>query len=370
MIKFITIVVLLLGCFNSSDGQSRNSWPLFRGNQQLNGVSESELPIPMKLLWTFHTGDNIKSAPVVDRQRVVVGSTDGHVYCLDLNGDLLWKFNTGNAIEAPALIHENTVYIGNMDGILYAFDLDTGKERWKYETENQIIGSANWWNSGKTTYILVGSYDYNLHCVDAGSGKGVWKYESDNFINGAAACYEGKAFFGGCDGFLHIVDIVTGKIEKKIDVATYVPGSPAVEKDKAYLGDYDGRFFQVNIDKDITVWEWKDENTTLPFIASPAMKGNRIITANHNKFIYCFDKYTGRVLWKYNSANRVEASPVIAGDKVIVANMRGDLILLNEADGEELWKYEIGSQIINNPAVAGGRIYAGAFDGVVYCFGK
>ena len=86
--------------------QPTDSWPIFRGDQHLSGVSKTTIPEKPKLLWTFTTGDNIKSAPVVDKGKVVVGSTDGFVYCLDLNGKLLWKFETGNAIEAPALILE------------------------------------------------------------------------------------------------------------------------------------------------------------------------------------------------------------------------------------------------------------------------
>ncbi len=365
---FLLLVIILFGKF--SFPQSSGSWPIFRGNQQLTGVSQIELPAQPKLLWTFQTGDNIKSAPVVDQGKVVIGSTDGIIYCLNLNGKQIWQFDTGNAIEAPALIHNNTVYIGNLDGNLFALDLNSGEKKWVYETDNQIIGSANWWETNETTYILVGSYDYFLHSVDAKSGEVKWKYESDNFINGAPACSEGKTFFGGCDGFLHVVDIVTGKADKKIDVANYVPGSPALEKNKAYLGDYDGRFFQVDIEKERTGWEWKDEKTTLPFIASPAVIGNQIFTANHNKFLYKFDKLSGEKLWSYNTGNRVEASPVVAGSKVVVANMRGDLALVNRANGKAEWTYEIGSQIISNPAVAGGRMFVGAYDGNVYCFGK
>ncbi|MCA1760611.1 MAG: PQQ-binding-like beta-propeller repeat protein, partial [Bacteroidales bacterium] len=220
IINTITILFFAAGL----TAQSADSWPIFRGNQQLTGVSKTELPAQPKLLWTFQTGDNIKSAPVVDQGKVVIGSTDGVVYCIDFQGKLLWKFETSNTIEAPALIYNNTVYIGNLDGNLYALDLNTGTKKWEYETDNQIIGSANWWEAGGTTYILVGSYDYYLHCLDAQSGEVKWKYESDNFINGAPACSDGKTFFGGCDGFLHVVDIVTGKADKKIDVATYVPG--------------------------------------------------------------------------------------------------------------------------------------------------
>lgn len=368
--KKIRYTICILFFANGLSAQTTDSWPIFRGNQQLTGVSKIELPDQPKLLWTFRTGDNIKSAPVVDQGKVVIGSTDGVVYCLDTNGKLLWKFETSNAIEAPALIHKNTVYIGNLGGNLYALDLTTGAKKWEYETDNQIIGSPNWWEAGNSTYILVGSYDYYLHCVDAQSGEVKWKYESDNFINGAPACSGGKTFFGGCDGFLHVVDIVTGKADKKIDVATYVPGSPALENQKAYLGDYDGRFFQVDIEKEETTWVWEDEVTTLPFIASPAVLGNRLFTANHNKFLYAFDKNNGEKLWEYNAENRVEASPVVAGNKVVVANMRGDLALVNLSDGKVVWTYEIGSQIIHNPALAGGKMFVGAYDGNVYCFGS
>ncbi|MDD4144231.1 MAG: PQQ-binding-like beta-propeller repeat protein [Prolixibacteraceae bacterium] len=351
-------------------GQTADSWPIFRGDRQLTGISRTELPDKPELLWAFQTEDNIKAAPVVEKGMVVIGSTDGIMYCLNKEGKIQWKFKTDNAIEAPALIHNNTVYFGNLDGTLFAVDLATGEKKWDYDTDNQIIGSPNWWEKDGVTYIFAGSYDYYLHCVDAGTGEVKWKYESDNFINGAPACIDGKIYFGGCDGFLHVVDVETGEAEKKIDVANYVPGSPAVEKDKAYLGDYDGRFFQVDIIKETTTWEWKDESTTLPFIASPAIAGNRLLIANHNKFLYCFDKNSGKKLWEYNTGNRVEASPVVAGNKVVVANMRGDLALVSLSDGKVIWSYETGSQIVSNPAVAGGRIYVGGSDGNMYCFGK
>jgi outer membrane protein assembly factor BamB len=159
-------------------------------------------------------------------------------------------------------------------------------------------------------------------------------------------------------------------LDKKINVATYVAGSATVKDGKAYIGDYDGRFFQVDIKSDKTTWVWEDEKTHLQFIASPALVGNRVLTANHNKFLYCFEKDSGKKLWEYNTGRQVEASPVIVKDKVISANMRGDIAMVNLSDGKLVWNYEIGSQIISNPAVASGKIFVGAYDGNIYCFGK
>ncbi len=111
------LTILIFWTTIQSFAQPTDSWPIFRGDQNLTGVSNTIIPDSPKLLWTFQTDDNIKAAPVVDNEKVVVGSTDGFVYCLDLNGKLLWKFETSNSIEAPALIHQNLVYVGNLDGM-------------------------------------------------------------------------------------------------------------------------------------------------------------------------------------------------------------------------------------------------------------
>jgi eukaryotic-like serine/threonine-protein kinase len=155
-----------------------------------------------------------------------------------------------------------------------------------------------------------------------------------------------------------VVDIVTGKADKKIDVATYVPGSPAVK-----IKWLTWAITTAGFSRSILLMKRHPGSgkmrVPLPFIASPAVMGNRLFTANHNKFLYSFEKGNGKKMWEYNTGNRVEASPVVAGNKVVVANMRGDLALVNAGDGKVIWTYEIGSQIISNPAVAGGRILLG-----------
>ncbi len=364
------ILLFLFFLVKSGTGQNSGCWNIFRGNQRLTGSISGNIPDKPKLLWSFPTGSMIKSSPVVCQDKIIAGSTNGTVYCLDMNGKLLWQFKSSNSIESSALILENRVYLGNLEGILYALDLKSGNKIWEYRCDNQIMGSVNWYQSGHETSLLVGSYDFYLHCVDAKTGKVKWKYESENYINGAAAIQNGQALFGGCDGFLHVVDILTGKLVRKINVATYVAGSVAVEGSKAWVGDYDGRFSQVDTDKGTIGWKWMDAKVKLPFLASPALAANSVVSGNHDKHIYCFDKNDGKQIWNFNTGNRVEASPVIVGKRIIAANMRGDLFILNLSDGRIIWKYELGSAIISNPAVSNNKIVVGASDGYVHCFGK
>jgi eukaryotic-like serine/threonine-protein kinase len=63
--KKILIINLILWLTFQSNAQPIDSWPIFRGDQNLTGVSNTIIPDSPKLLWTFETGDNLKSSPVV-----------------------------------------------------------------------------------------------------------------------------------------------------------------------------------------------------------------------------------------------------------------------------------------------------------------
>jgi eukaryotic-like serine/threonine-protein kinase len=333
---------------------------------------------------------------------IVVGSADGNVYGITLDGKMKWKINTGNGVEAPALIHGNMAYVGNYEGKVFAIEVATGRTVWTYETEGQIMGAANYWepaenkrsgygavgSSGSVAagssgsgalgsggsaaggVVVVGSYDYFLHGIDAATGKGLWKYEADNFLNGAPAIYDGVAVFGGCDGLLHQVRVKDGTLVSRKEVASYIAGSVAVDRGLTYVGDYDGKFTCMELSSGKELWSYKDDATDLPFIAAPSLSNDRVFIGSRDRHVYAFDKKSGKLVWKVNAGGRVDASPVLVKDALVVATMRGDLKIMNAADGRTRWSYELGSPVTGNPAVIDGYIIAGADDGRIYCFGN
>lgn len=369
-LKFRHIIFISYIQFLISFPLSAQQWTSFRGNQQLSGTTTSEIPKQPKLLFSFQTGDDIKASPVATDHTIFCGSTDGFMYAIGFDGKLKWKFEAGNGIEAPALFLNGSLVFGTLDGLLFKLDEKSGKQIWKYKTDNQIMGSANWVKNGNQIFLTVGSYDYNLHGVGFVKGDSLWQYESDNFINGAPAIWLKTAVFGGCDGFLHLVNTANGKLFRKIKLETYVASSPVVEGNKAYVGDYEGRFFCVDLETAKMVWTYDDPARNLPFIASPALSGDRIVIGNQDRFLYCLDKATGKVIWQVKTSNRVESSSVISAGKVVTGTMDGILYIHDLDTGTELWKYELGSAIVGSPAVVSGKIIIGAGDGRIYVFGN
>jgi len=367
--RYLTLVFLLVLSLNQTVF-SQSEWPIFRGNQQLTASVNTALPNQLQLLASFQTEDDIKASPVVKDGIIYCGSTDGYFYAFNLKGELKWKFNAENAIEAPAVLLDGKVIFGSLDGWLFCLNQGDGTVVWKYKTDNQIIGSANWHTTNGQTVLAVGSYDYFLHGVGLAGGDGLWKYESDNFINGAPALYKNSVVFGGCDGFLHLVNLQTGQVARKIELSTYMASSPAIVGNEAYIGDYEGRFFAVDLESGVVRWTYDNVEKNLPFIASPAISGNHIVAGNEDRQLYCFSRKDGTLVWTKRLSNRINSSSVIAGSKVVTATMDGMLFMHNLQTGEELQQYELGSQMTSSPAVYDGKIIIGANDGRIYILGK
>ena len=365
--RIVVLVAVFIFLQNIAFSQTSREWNIFRGDAALRGYSDAKIQFPMNLKWTFQTDDAIVAAAVIGSNTIFISSIGGYIYALDFSGNLKWKFKTDNSIEAPALYLNGKVFIGDLSGYFFALDAQSGKELWRYEAENQIMGSANYFYTKNKLYLVVGSYDYYLHCIEGETGNLVWKYEADNYINGAAAIGNNLAMFGGCDGFLHMVNLENGKAASKLEIATYIAGSITISKNLAYTGDYDGMFSCIDLDTKEIKWQYDNPNSNLPILGSPCVAEGKVVIGGQDKYLRCFDE-KGTQIWTFNSGGRLDSSPLIVKNTVIAATMDGWLYALNLADGKQIWSYEIGSAIAHNPAVIDNRLVVGARDGNVYFF--
>ena len=344
-------------------------WPLYRGDAGLSGVSDDAVPDTPVLLWNFKTGDGVKSSPVVAGGKVYAGSADGFLYALDLKtGKQLWTYAVSNAIEAAPLVVSNLVVVGALDGTLHAVTAADGRPVWKYRTDAQIAGAAN--PIPGTPWLAVGSHDSKVHCIELATGNAVWSYESDSFVNATPAASGKYVVFRGCDAAIHVVDAKSGKGVGKVETESHIAGSAAIRDGHAYVGNYAGEMLAVSLKDRNTMWKYADEKGGRPFFSSPAVDDRHVIVGCRDKQVYCFERATGKILWRFRARRPVDSSPVIAGNRVVVGSDDGRLYILDKADGKMVWSYEIGSAVGTSPAVAHGAIIVGASDGRVYAFGR
>jgi len=363
------LLILFIAClfFVHAEAQTGTSWPNYRGNNILNGISHSIFKTPIKRLWSFKVGDEIKSSPIIYDNMIFVGGMDGYLYALDQTGKLKWKYKTESSIEASPIIIKKTVIIGSMSGVVYAFDYKTGKLKWKFKTDGQIAGSANWLSNGTTIQILVPSYDFNLYSINLETGKVLWKCETENYINGSPATDNTKIVFGGCDSYMRIISAKTGKETGKVKLGTYVAESSAMSENLAFVGDYDGGFTCVDIVNNKVKWKFTNPKIT-PFISSPAVNMDKVIIGSTDKKVYCFNKQTGKIVWTYQTYGKIESSPVLFDDKVVICSNDGMIHFIALETGKKIYSYELGTAMKSTPAIINNLLVVAGKDGKVYAF--
>jgi len=144
--------------------------------------------------WTFGTNDHIYSSPALahdghgNTTAIYVASTDGSVYALGPSGKLLWSYDTGEPIRSSPVLGPaapgqsgDILYVGSSDGTLYALDARTGRRRWSFDTvsADPILRDRHELNSSPALGlggVYIGSedghlwyipYDYCLHRADS-----------------------------------------------------------------------------------------------------------------------------------------------------------------------------------------------------------
>ncbi|MBI4182307.1 MAG: PQQ-like beta-propeller repeat protein [Candidatus Aenigmarchaeota archaeon] len=84
------------------------------------------------LLWKFKAGGPVWHGPALAGDRLVFGSYDCNLYCLDLQGELLWRFPT--SMSSPAAIDTGEAQAAATLTTIWQQDAPTGQERYQQQT--------------------------------------------------------------------------------------------------------------------------------------------------------------------------------------------------------------------------------------------
>ncbi len=369
-----SIIYLIWFCVSAAlaaeNGSVGQSWPVFRGNAQATGVSESPLPDNPELLWKYAVEKgSFDAAPVIAAGVVYIGDLDGTVYAIDLaTGGQNWKFtNPAKQVgfNAAAAAHDGLLYVGDQDGTFFCLDGKTGRQKWTFKTEAEINSAANFYHDN----VLFGSQDSTLYCLDAKTGRKLWTHSIGNQIRCSPTVVEGRCFIAGCDGKLHVIDLKNGEESGTVDIESPTGSTPAAARELIYFGTEGATFFCINWKELKEVWRWEDQLWKLPLRSSAALTGGAVIFGGRDKSVHALNPKSGEPLWQFTTKGRVDGSPVVAGKRVFIGSADGRIYGLDLNTGQQVWQYEAGGSFLASPAIAAGRMVIASDDGIVYCFG-
>ncbi|MCH7726006.1 MAG: PQQ-binding-like beta-propeller repeat protein, partial [Planctomycetes bacterium] len=108
-------------------------WPTFRHDKGRSGVTDVSVPAELEESWSAKIGGKL-SAPTVAAGRVYVAQIDTHtVHALDAkSGDSLWSYTTGGRVDSPPTFDRGRVLFGSADGWVYCLQAEDGKLIWRF----------------------------------------------------------------------------------------------------------------------------------------------------------------------------------------------------------------------------------------------
>lgn len=322
-------------------------------------------------------------------------------------GELAWKFAVGLASEASPVISGNHIYVSSpgMRNTMFCLDLETGHEIWRSVQKAEIMGDQLYNTPGNqsTPVLLDSTVLYrelgargnkgparHVCILDRKSGKFIRKidtYHVDYRAGHAPFDADGKHIvytFGTqdihetppvCQGFnsFGVYDMKTGDSKGSVIIGETF-SEPLIDGDTVYIGTQAGYMYAYSISGKLwktrpATWEFKSGG---PINRKACISGDRLLFGSNDGYIYCLDKYTGKLLWKFytgkdeKKAFRFFSKIVVENDMVIAGNADSKIVVLDLAEGKLLYEDYVSDWIRSAPAVCGKRIFAATVDGRLY----
>ena len=384
----ISLCVLLLASILLILVASSASYPMFHYDLHRTGNVSGDAPMTNDLLWSTNLGGFVGSSPIVSDGNVYVSNWEMNVgsyglHCLDeRTGAIIWNnpLDGGDGTASTAALFGDRIVVGSKNGYVYCINASSGETIWNKRIEH----SPTYWGVASSpivydnkVFITTFSNDVlnngTLHVFDF-DGSELWNISTgDTAYYTSPAIAEGNVFFAGhlTNHSLFCVNISTHNILWQSNTNTQIKSTPAIWNNTVFFASED-RMYAVDVRTGDAVWN----NPFSCVMSSPAVSNGKVYIGSDDKKMYCYDGITGEELWNCTVDGVIQSSPVIAHDTVFFGTSvfgavgDGTVYALNTTDGSLRWSYNVGLCVMSSPAVADGILFIGADDGSVYAFGE
>lgn len=319
---------------------------------------------PGVLLWHYELPDDdrVLTAPAIDAQgRLLFGTANGVLYCLESGAGVSWTFLAGDAIHStPAVGDDGSVVFGSDDGRVYCLTSEGGS-RWDYYVGSGVRAAPALAANGA---VHVGAEDGRLYSFDA-AGALRWSYATGgSIVSSAAIAVDGTVYFGSTDSFVYALN-PDSTLKWRYATGGPVEASPAIGGDgTVYVTSWDGYLYALNPDGTL---RWR-EALAPGTVSSPVVGSNGFVYAGSADGRLLAFYSIGGPVWSVALGQPVETTPLLdGGGLALVMAGRRLCVVDSYGQGSVDWDFRLaGSGAVSVAVGADGTIYCGDDAGFLY----
>ena len=206
--------------------------------------------------------DKLWTSPAIQGDTLYVSTLDGHIYALSVEtGQLLdWSFEADAGFASSPVIDENRIYVGSFDRYLYGVGIGSNSSIWRFPSEE---AAGNWfWASPIVSegIVYAGCLDGRLYAVEAKTGNKVREFDAESPIVSSPVLTDGLLVVAAESGNVYVFDL-EGALEheavasKAISIGANVRSSFCADDELVYILDEHNELYAVDIDKGEVSWK-------------------------------------------------------------------------------------------------------------------
>ena len=288
-------------------------------------------------LWRFQTGGTIYGPPAFDaeRNRIFFGASDKRLYALDTRGLFLWSFETGDNIVTRPVVAEGVVIFASEDRHVYFLNADSGIEVHPTKKLGSAVVSSPVLAGNQ---VIFGCDDGSLYALDAKTGELKEPFELGSPIEAPVIAADQRIFAVTHGGDIYAIDPATGEQHWSAHVGSELRSAPVVAGEQLFVVNDQGRLSAYDVEKGRQLWSSKEDD----YVGPPVVVGETLIIGGRNGDVHAVD-FAGERRKKWEAASATSPTDGTAA-----------LRIGGSAGGDAIWFGDARSVIRRlGPAIAG-----------------
>ncbi|MFH7005149.1 outer membrane protein assembly factor BamB family protein [Flavobacterium bizetiae] len=252
--------------------------------------------------------------------------------------------DVASVYSLPAFDKKN-LYFTNSIGEIQSVNLNNKALNWKIATGNAIYFSP----AIVKNNLVIGTIEGNLLGFDTQSGKQKWAIPVGGVLVGSPIVENNKLYTASSTAFI-CIDAVSGKIiwQNKIP-QSYSQGTPLVQGDKIIFGTWDTNVYCLNKNTGTLIWKWNNGNNKQVLYSAGNVNivasKKRLYFVSPERFLTILDIETGKTLLRTSKWKVRESMGKSQDGKWFYAKtMNGELLRLPLNDDLELTEENLMAQ--------------------------
>lgn len=331
--------------------------------QSVNPRPERQSAPHRKLFFALQSAQDQQAAPNYARMTGDYGS----LALPTERPGVLWKFlsrmelTENNRIQmeslSDAVVGGDTLYFSEMGdpARVVAVNCRDGRSVWRYD---HLVRGGNGQLGLDQEHVYFAS-SLGVTALNRTDGRLVWHHLMQlGTGEGVPIPIHGRLYVSGYDGFAYALDCQTGRVIWKHDLMeSATPDRPGFDGHRAGFPQKPARprgaacdgelFIQGIFDQSrLVAIDCLDGDRRWTFQASgwiepaPTIADDRVLICSQDKFLYCLDRETGRLLWKFETPTWNASRVAVHDGSVYLPVHRGRLYRLDLQTGELLQSFD------------------------------